>query len=55
MAQKAYDIQCGELAKSFLRDSMEGVSTEAVDSLAQTIQDAIENWFEDRNIEFDRP
>jgi hypothetical protein len=40
--KKGYDEKCGELAEYFLHN--EGRVPEEVDSLAQTIQDAIEDW-----------
>jgi hypothetical protein len=37
---KGYDVKCGDLAQYFLPDC----KTEAVAELAQSIQDAIEDW-----------
>jgi Mn-dependent DtxR family transcriptional regulator len=45
----SYDPKCYDLAESFLQDHP-GYPKEAADDLAQAIQDAIEEWFEDRLI-----
>ena len=44
MAKRAYDEKCDELARYFMADG-EIQPEEAIADLAQTIQDAIENWF----------
>jgi len=46
VTSKGYDVKCGELAEYFLEDEQH--EPEEVQSLAQCIQDAIENWFEPR-------
>ena len=40
----SYDEKCDELARYFMSDG-EDVPEEAIADLAQSIQDAIENWF----------
>jgi hypothetical protein len=42
--KKGYDEKCEELAKYFLAD-FKFSSPETVGSLAQHIQDTVENWF----------
>lgn len=42
---KGYDPKCGELARYFLDKDME--TDDRASDLAQSIQDAIERWFED--------
>jgi hypothetical protein len=46
----SYDSKCEELAKHFLADH-EPFSEAEKESLASTIQQAIENWFFDRETE----
>jgi hypothetical protein len=43
----SYDVKCEELAKAFLDDEPELESDSNIMSLAQTIQDAIEDWIEE--------
>jgi len=44
----SYDTKCDELARAFLADEATKEPTEEdVTSLAQTIQDAIKDWFKD--------
>lgn len=44
----AYDPQCYDLADTFLSDEPELKSHENVDQLAQRIQDAIEQFIEEK-------
>ena len=44
MSKRAYDTKCDELARYFMADG-EIQPEEEIADLAQTIQDAIENWF----------
>lgn len=44
----SYDGRCGDLARVFLEDATGDKSEAAVQSLAQTIQDAIEDWINAR-------
>lgn len=44
------DPECYELAQAFLRDSDLKVTELRVSSLAAAIQQAVENWFEDRPV-----
>ncbi len=48
-----YDQSCAELAGEFIRDCLDDTGAEAppdhVASLAQAIQDAIEEWLEERD------
>lgn len=46
MIDKGFDPRCGELADIFVADEAPAVVTKR-DALAQTIQDAIEDWLED--------
>jgi hypothetical protein len=41
----SYDVKCGDLAEYFLSDHKNIDTADSRESLAQTIQDAIENWF----------
>lgn len=43
----SYDVKCEELAVAFLSDDDPYTTTEIV-LLAQTIQDAIEDWLSER-------
>lgn len=40
----SYDMKCDDLARYFMSDG-ENAPEEEIASLAQAIQDAIENWF----------
>lgn len=53
MAEKfIYDPECAVLAKYFIDAEPSLPSTQgAIDNLAQTIQGAVESWFEDRRME----
>ena len=47
----SYDISCDRLARSFLRDVKKEDDEELVKNLAQIIQDAIEDFFEDQGLQ----
>jgi DNA-binding transcriptional regulator YbjK len=47
MRVKLYDPACEELAKHFLQHSIEQSNAIVIQSLARSIQQSIEDWFED--------
>jgi ribosome biogenesis protein Nip4 len=46
----SYDVSCDRLARSFLRDVKKEDDEEMVKELAQTIQDAIEGFLEEKGL-----
>lgn len=48
--EKLYDPECAELAQHFLAHYPQRITDERVASLARSIQQAVEDWFEDHPI-----
>ena len=49
MITKTYDVKCEVLAEDFLADTPHLDTEENAADLASTIQQAIENWFADKD------